>query len=86
MVTYIPALYLYIIFDSIRNLLNSFKKFHIPNLVLFFSYTIHISWVYYFMVDKDLKMEGLGVARSITEGINVFLIVLIVYYLRKTTN
>lgn len=34
------------------------------------------------MIEKNLRMEGLGIARSITEGLNAVLIIAVVFYLK----
>lgn len=82
----IPGFMFFIIFDSTRNLFNSIKKFEIPNLIVTFTYLLHIVWAYYFMVKLNLRMEGFGIARSVTEGLNAVLLILMVFLLKKSAN
>lgn len=86
MVGLIPGLLFFIIFDSTRNLFNSIKKFEIPNYLVVFTYFLHIVWAYYFMVKENLRMEGFGIARSVTEGLNAILIICMVIFLKKWGN
>jgi hypothetical protein len=44
--------------------------FKIPNYITIFTYTFHGLWLYLLMNVKHLGMFGLGLSRSITEGLS----------------
>ena len=77
---YLISMFAFIFFDSTRNIFNAYQKFDIPNNILSINYVklrkiffqiLHFVWLYFLVTRWGYGMFGIGLARSITEFLNM---------------
>lgn len=80
MIYYIPGLYFWGLCDIIRRFFNCFKKNFLPTSTYFIAAFLHPLWVWYFVINLDLKLYGLAAAGLITNFLNFALMMLLLKF------
>ena len=65
-ITTIPSMYFFALFDMQKRFLNCMQLTHVGMLATIISTLLHLPWCYYFVSVKELGVEGLGFAMCVT--------------------
>ena len=79
MILYTPGLYLYGLCDIYRRYLNCFRKNFLPMLSFSVSVAIHPIWLYIFVVQFELDLQGIALAGTISNLISFGLMYSLLY-------
>jgi Na+-driven multidrug efflux pump len=78
-----PGLILLGLIDNQRRFLNMIGKSHVPMICQCAGTFLHIFLCYYFVWIKELRITGVGIAGSISNGLTFFFLLLYTYCLEE---